>query len=248
MARGRARRQLYYGRRGTRRVSRRKWQARARRHVGLPKNYSTSKTTETILPGVASTRNRHVILPRALITVGIGTGINQRLRDTIFVGGIRIDGSIECTNDKDTWYNWAVVNNKAGAGGNDIVQTQADFFRDYTDERAWDANAVNKTGISWANAAINTDRYNVLKRGKFKLAGLTGGTDVNNVNNSVKSFKIWVKIGRTFTFDDAIGGCEDQVFFVSWLADTTNGAFYNQNAGGTERIRAILYYRDPKTA
>jgi hypothetical protein len=221
-----------------------KWQAKARRQVGLPKNYSTSKTTESQIPNEI-TRLRHVIFSRALISVGIGTGINQRLRDSIYVAGIKIDAHFNLTHTGPCFVNWAVVSARANVAGNTINANTPDFFRDYTDERAWNADAANKTGISWANATINTDRFTVLKRGKFLLT--PDGNDYK-YGSGQKTMSCYVKLGRMFTFDDAIGGCEDQVHFVTWWADPNGGSFFNQFAGGTERLRAIMYYRDPKTS
>lgn len=253
-------------RRPMRRMTRRRWQARARRNVAHPKNFSTSKTTESILPGatagdsagfLTAGQQRLINFP-GLIKINRGTEINQRLRDTVFISGVKIDANFKNLSGDRVFVNWAVIHPKQDQL---VTQTQTDFFRDYTDSRTWDAGSNQKTGLSWSNAKINTDEYIILKRGKFMLcpSGVTGGNAGEqgsiekavsfNSKDNQKSISHWVKIGRNFTFQDTpTTAPNDQLYFVFWVADESKGAG-NNTTGSTEvRLRCVIYFREPRTA
>lgn len=240
---------LRYRPRG-RRMSKRQWQAKARRSVAHPKNYSTSKTTESVLPDLTSSLLQR-LRPTALITINRGNEINERQRDTVFISGIRLDLNFRNLEEDRVFINWAVVHPKQDQL---IGQTQTDFFRDYTSSRTWDAGSAAKTGLSWSNAAINTDEYVILKRGKFLLIPNPTAT-VNqavgyNSKDIQKELTCYVKIGRNFTFQDTPSTApNDQIYFVCWGANPDQNAGNNVGVNGfTYRIRSIVYFREPKTA
>lgn len=235
-----------------RRMTKRQWQARARRRVAQPKNYSTSKTNETVLPA-QSTILLQRIDPRPLIAISRGTEINQRLRDTVFISGIKLDLTFRNLEGDRIFINWAVIHPKQ----DQLIGTgQTDFFRDYNDSRTWDAGSAAKTGLSWSVAAINTDEYIVLKRGKFMLipnstvtAGLNQAVAYNS-KDVQKSISCYVKLGRNFTFQDTpTDAVNDQVYFVCWAANPDGPAGNNIGENGFQyRLRSIVYFREPKTA
>ena len=250
--RGRSRKASYMASRyrpRSRRMSKRKWQAKARRQVAVPRNYSTSKTTESVNP-----TNSNILLQkldvRQLITIGKGTNINQRLRDTCVISGIKLNLSFQNLEDERLFINWAVIHPKQGQV---IDPNQPDFFRDYTDARAWDANSGAKTGLSWTVAQINADDYVVLKKGKFMLVPSTG-TSVNpavsfNSKDSEKSIQCWLKLGRSFTFtQDAVPVPNDPLYFVCWAASPNGDPGTNVGVSGFNyRLRSIVYFREPKS-
>ncbi len=237
-----------------RRMSRRRWQARARSRVAHPKNFSTSKTTESVLPNQVSHSQQRLIVSPGLINIQPGTGINQRLRDTVFIAGVKVDAEFKNESTDRVFVNWAIVHPKQDQ---ELSQTQTDFFRDYTDSRTWDAGTSSKTGLTWSRAQINTDEYIILKRGKFMLIpnsdSETGGeiskTVSYNSKDNQKSISHYCRVGRNFTFQDTpTTAPNDQLFFVHWVADPSKAAGNNVIGTFRMRIRAIVYFREPKTA
>ena len=229
--------------------SKKAWQARARRQVAVPRNYSTAKTTESVNP-TASTILLNKLDVRSLITIEKGTEINQRTRDTCVISGIKLNLAFKNLEETRLFINWAVIHPKQGQV---IDPNQPEFFRDYTDVRAWDANSGAKTGLSWSVAQINSDDYVILKRGKFMLVPSTG-TSVNpavsfNTKDSEKSISCWCKLGRSFTFtNDVVPVPNDPIYFVCWAADPNGAAGTNIGLNGfTYRLRSIVYFREPKT-
>jgi len=225
------------------------WQAAARRQVALPRNYSTSKTCETVLPGGNGyqTLNEKKMQPQGLINITRGDALNQRERDTIYISGIQIKVNyVNLRGTQRIWVNWAVVYPKRDRT---MSATQKDFFRDYNAERSWDANAATKTGLSWSCAAVNTDEFVVLKRGKFLLT--PSGNSIANYNHKdpEKILTQYVKIGRMFTFDGAIEAVDQQIYMCTWTAVGSTVAGYDVAPACLDyRMRAVVYYREPKTA
>jgi len=226
------------------------WKAKARRMVGLPRNFSTSKTAETIFPLNVPVPQK-LVWSSSLINLVKGFALNQRLRDSVVVSGVKlhvfakhrgnIAGNVIC--------NWAVVvtrGNKSFTGEQAFSNIQ-NFFRDYDADRAWNTDDTAKTGLSWAEAKINLDDFIVVHRGKFTLGALDSNR--SQTLESEKMISRWVKLGRSMTFDDAITVPDEQVRFVFWCADRSTGA--GGPVVGTPdvdlRVRAITYFREPKS-
>jgi len=224
------------------------WKTRARRRVALPRNFASSKTVETVLPNNRDTA-RQIINPQALIFINTGSGIENRERDQVYISGIKLNAHFSNNTGERVWVNWAVIYPKRDRV---ISNQQADFFRDYTDERAWNANNATKQGLSWANAEINPDEFVILNRGKFLLApgNQTGTGGIYNKNDCLNDIERYIKLGRTFTFDGPIEAVDQQIYFVTWVANSTEGAGFNIGVANSMswKLRAIVYFREPKTA
>lgn len=251
LARVKARRSAMRYRPRTRKLSRRGWQARARRQVAAPRNYSTAKTQETVFPTGSDLLQQRLAVVPLLNGIDKGTEINERMRDTIVVSGIKMDMCIQNRDKERVFVNWAVIHPKQAQT---ITPTQDDFFRDYTSARAWNAGSAAKTGLSWSVAQINTDDYVILKRGKFLLApGAPDGTPQNqgvyNLKDCEKSISHWIKLGRQFTFtDEVVPVVHDPLYFVMWTASAIAPAGNNVGDNGVRyKLRAITYFREPKT-
>lgn len=253
MARGRMQRRVALRTRGrSRRLTKRQWKARARKHVGLPKNYSSSKTSETVIPTQFSV-NQHFVNAQQLLAIGPGQAINARERDQIYLGGISLKFWVQNINaNSPNIVNWAVVSARANIAGTAIDSTTPDLFRSYSDERAWNANDAGFTGLSWANAAINTDRYVVHARGKMTLTPNISTATTNppaqfNYGANQKHRSVWVPIRRSITYDDGAGNVEDPIHFVIWCSYPGDNAKFNTGQGIVYRLRAVCYFREPKT-
>lgn len=249
MRRSYKRRPMMRRRRFTRRrVSRKtRWQAKARRMVGNPKNYSTSKTTESVLPSVITNLATNTLSARQLILIsGTSTNsINARQRDTCNIAGIKLNATFKNELETRVYVNWAVVHGKQGQ---EISPGTPDFFRGYQNERAIDANAGTQTGLSYSVNQINTDEFVVLKRGKFMLTpGVVPSTVQGQYNygGNTKEISCWCKLGRQFYFDDGSAAPQDQVYFVCWVADPSAGPT-PVSLQMTYRLRAICYWREPR--
>lgn len=243
-------------------MSKRRWQASARRKVGNPKNYSTSKTAESINPGSSAGANRGSFIGLGSIntkTIGSvpliqidGTSSNQingRQRDMCIVSGVKINATFKNTFSDRIYVNWGVIHGKQGQA---ISASTTDFFRDYNNNRTFDAAHVNKTGLTSSVAQINTDEFVVLKRGKFLLTP-GNNTDGNamfyyNHNNRTKEVSIWCKLGRSFYFDDTSDEPTDQIYFVWWFSYPEEPTTSSTTQVCDCIIRSITFFREPKTA
>lgn len=227
-----------------------RWQSKARRQVGAPKNYSSTKTTESVVPGTVTQTPTKFVSGRPLILINSTTinNVNSRQRYMCNISGIKLDATFQNLLPVRVYINWAVVHGKQGQVVND---TTPDFFRDYTTVRAFDANATaTKTGLTYSVAQINTDEFVVLKRGKFLLApGIGGSTQQQGVFNygaGSKEISHYLKLGRAFYFDDGGDVPQDQIYFVCWCSNPTE-ALGTTNDAYNYRLRSIIYWREPKS-
>jgi len=234
-----------------RRISKKtRWQGRARRMVGNARNFSTSKTRESIVPSDVLQIPTKFVSMRALIDIpGTSTSqINRRSRDMCVISGIKLELTFKNLLTVRGYVNWAVVHPKQGQVMSD---TTPDFFRDYTDERAFNTNAsAAKTGLTYSVAQINTDEFVVMKRGKFMLTpgdAAASFTANYNYGGSTKELSCWIKLGRSFYFDDGQQVPQDQIYFVTWFSNPDEGVGTTNDAI-RYRLRSIIYFREPRTA
>lgn len=234
-------------RKKSKRLSKRQWQARARRTVGVPRNYSTAKTAVGYNTTAVAKFNQQLHVA-SCVRISKGTGIDQRLRDTCVVSGVRIMFSVRNENGFNCFLNWAVIHPKDETT---ITASTADFYRDYNDDRSWNANAANKNGQEWSYASINTDKFDVLRRGKFLLGAAPDAASVvvrSNVKDSEKEMDIYVKLGRSFTFDNDMGSEPfENIYFCFWFAGPLQPAGTATGDGLTESTKIVTYFREPKT-
>lgn len=217
--------------------------------IGLPKNYSIAKTQITQEPENHS-MGEQIIYPYPLLNQIVkGEEINERMRDAIYVSGIRVDFTFRNVGSRKLVFNYAVIHPKTALTVTNLVQ---EFFRDYTDERAWAANATDKRGLDWAKAVVNQDRYNIIAKGRMVL-GPSGTTDVNvNAYNMVceKQRGFWIPIRRMITYYETggVSTCNHPVYFVCWCSNPHQTSGYNLTGSHAFRMRSIVWYRDPKNS
>ena len=248
-----------------RKLSRRQWQAKARRQVGNPKNFSTAKTTESVNPGAPTTgavglgegnfSGDNAVATKTIASVPLivisGTSvssIDRRNRDMCVVSGVKIDATFSNTNQfRRIYVNWAIVHGKQGQI---ISPATTDFFRSYQGERAFNAAHNDFTGLTSSVAQINTDEFVVLKRGKFMLTpnGAAGDTQDFNYGGVSKEKSIWLKLGRSFYFDSGSSQPQDQIYFVCWPAIPEQPASQVTAKILEFRLRSITYWREPRAA
>lgn len=74
-----------------------------------------------------------------------------------------------------------------------------------------------------------------------------GGAVQYNYGAATKELSHYVKINRSFTFDDGGDVPQDQIYFVTWASDP-NEALGTTNDALNYRLRAIVYWREPRGA
>lgn len=245
-------RRRYYRKRPMRRMRRRRipkrarWLAKQRRSVGLPRGYSTSKTTESVVPNSITVGKNFVHIQAVnRINKDAGTNdINTRQRDSVIISGIKLWMRFDNLEVFDLVVNWAIVSPKHSPV---LTNVATDFFRDYTADRGWDIDDNTKTGITWANAIINNDEFTVLQKGKFHLAPAQDPqqTEVAHYGATYKNVNRWLKLNRTFTYSSGNDSADDTLYFVTWCAAPKRGAEYNTAPGMTYRLKAVTYFREP---
>lgn len=229
------------------RYSKKNWKRKARVGFGTPRNFSTAKTAVQISNDF--TRDSLRLQPFMPLIITKGTDINQRVRDAVILSGLRIQGVFRNISNTNVYINWAVVYPRQDT---QLTATEPDFFRDYNANRAWGAGDTNKNGLEWANAQINTDKYVVMRRGKFLLTENATPPAVNantsHIKSSQKEIDIYVKFGRMIHFDGITETPLEDVYFVHWMASPLQGA---GNGDSTVQYRTafryIKYFREPKT-
>lgn len=242
-----------------RRRKSRNWKAKARREVGNPVGMSNAKRVVTVNIndnlGVSS-RTIHQI---PLIKCAKGTAINQRLRDLVNLRGFRFELNVNNIKPNAYVLNWAFVHPKANMVSTNTTTGMFDtseFFRHYGATRAGGL-ATAMSGLEVTNAAINTDMYAVLRRGRIFLnpgrdSDNPGATDIIYLGEKGANYrfkKLWVPIKRQVVWDPNISNDlpTENVSFVYWLDQPFSevGQLPIQDVCALE-ARCIMYFRETR--
>lgn len=228
-----------------------------REQFGAPAGFDTCKRELTHDPTTIISLNAQFMLPYEVTDISKNTTINSRIRDTIFLSGVKV--WMNATNISEsgltTILNWALISPKNAAT---VTSTDTNFFKDYGATRAWNAAATNKTGLSWATAKINLDDFHLFGNGSMTLGSsvevpsatddTTYLTSSNNLMNKECLLEKYIPIGRMVTY--ASTACNERIYFVIWSgrpsapAGTTS---YNDSTNQTEiRLKCVTYFREPE--
>lgn len=135
-----------------------------------------------------------------------------------------------------------------------IVQTN--FYRGQQDNRAVDADLVNRSGWGQYTHSINTDAYNVLAFKQFWIdprcvSDNSDTTFKSGFGNAHALFDRWIPLGRKVTYDGdspVTIPTNGRVFFV-WHMDNLarpNGGTSDQAPGSQVRMgfHSLMYFKD----
>lgn len=237
-------------RRSVRRTKRPRKKAVAdRSHVGErarstapAKNFNLIEQTVDLSSRVLYTENC-TIIPQ-------GTEPNERMRDTVYLSGIRINLSYNniAESELPIYLNWALICPKS-----QNLVTNANFFRGLTNERGTDFDDPALGALDYHCLGINIDEYTVLKHKRIKLgpknqdaAGFVGGRSYYSGCHYMK-IKKFIKYKRIGLNEE----CVTPLFFVQWFDFFQNqsidsgGPTYT-STGVKSNFRIKLYFRDPK--
>lgn len=184
-------------------------------------------------------------IPKA---VTLDQNLNRRVRDMVNISGIQLTMEV---NNADAQIpqlcNFAVIAPKQGASG----VNASHFFR------AMNQGAARSIDFSLALSSnemhtlpINSDRYLVFWHKRFMLNPRVGGTEFSaNSGKSYRIIKKYIKLRRQVRFDNVESQPESgQIWLVYWFdrfGAPQNGPV--RNSVTEVSIRAVVYFREPKT-
>jgi len=172
--------------------------------------------------------------------------LDKRDTSRVTVAGVRLNWfwRMPLLQSVPLWVNIAIVIPR-----NALVVDETALFRAYTGEREQDF-ALSQ---SWwrFNFPINKDRYEVIMHKRFLLAPnshLNGNvTDVVPNARSIHNMKMYQKINRQFTYDDAVGGEPRQAapIVIHWYDALGAAAFSASAVNKVELTRStVVYYKE----
>lgn len=215
--------------------------------IGLPKGISTCKNT-TYTANVEPTM--WSAAAAQITNCSKGTGISQRLTNSIDCSGVKVEMFIRNKNTtqgtpagipSDQYqYNVAVLAPMAA-----IAINENDFFRSVTnaDSRTIDfATAVSSMDLH--TLPINTDKFTVLAHKRFRLSNPSnpgGGTWKKDLN-------FYIPVNRQLTYTgEGFDTCQNPIFLVYWVSK-----MFRPNGDGSTgfpvadmAIRATMFFREP---
>lgn len=213
-------------------------------NIGAPKDESASKRNEPVAEDNAKNTRTLYIYDTINLSQGITGAASDRLRNSIFVSGIRVCALIKNKMNKPLLFNFAVVSRKNG----DNVTTQ-DFFRYNAGSTRGRAFATSLDSNEMHCSAINTDLYTVLKHERFVLKELGTPEGFSNTNwSNYMKLDRWIKVNRQMKFDDNGSAYPSQRLFVLMWADgwgNATGALVDTDAWQCQQ-RITMYFREPR--
>lgn len=176
-----------------------------------------------------------------------GTGNNQRMRDLINVRGFKMYLEITAgENSRMLYVNLAVLHNKVDAQS---IDTQ-DFWRDNESDRAIAFDALGVDALRRYTGQINTDKYAVLWRTRFRINSANATTGVSQFPNIPVS-KVIVKylpLKRQIRYQDQDTNEVpiDQVYLCWWCDQYAEESNTVLPEALVMNFRNIMYFRNTR--
>lgn len=171
-----------------------------------------------------------------------GVNLDQRIRDQIYIKGLKVCFNGLCTfNDsgqyKFYYVNVALLSRKDNTTS--ISNLETDFFRGHDNQRAADFNDVTNA-LDRHCRPINTDKYAVWMHKRFKIGRLNA-----DLRDCMHSFSKWVPVNRQVRFDGT--NKPQNEFLLCWYLTETNtvsGTVGTSTIADCE-VAVTKYYDEP---
>lgn len=218
-----------------------------RKHVGEPVSKDTCKKCDNHSVNVASLNGRFLVnyallnLPETTINA-----IDSRQRDIVNCRGVKIMLEVRNNNDDPIYLNCAVIGPKQQG-----VVDDTNFFRDYSASRTVDFGHASLAGMDYQRLPINTDKYSVLWRKRYRMRGHDLENEPGNILNSggvnYLNIQKYIKLNKQVRYDGSNVACLTPVFFVMWATEMFTTAPTPNTVGLVAySIRTTIYFKEPK--
>lgn len=216
----------------------------SKQHIGHRVGSARTKTRVELNNDFTGLGSRTLRI-RGLTFIPKGQLINERERNVVNVRGFKICLAVRNMIAQPVYFNAAVVSVR-----NDTVVTTSNFFRAQGAERG--QNFENSlTGLQMHCLNLNTDKFNILKHRRYRLA-----PDVNdssnyqdNKGNSYMNIDWYIKLKRQLRFDDDDQNTpiDSPIYLVYWC-DAWTAAAGSTPIGNAVNVqdRHICYFKEPK--
>jgi len=177
------------------------------------------------------------------IQKSINDNIDRRQRDVVNLRGFNICMTFRNKLNVPLMFNVCVLHDRRQAGIASAL-ANGDFFRGNGTERAVTFDAA-LGGIDLYCKKLNTDRFIVLKRKKFAVAGRLIQDYTYGDMKNWRNLNMWIPIRRQLRFEQ--DRCQTPIILVWWFdaPDTAPLAGATPDAVETS-VRSVTYFREPK--
>lgn len=216
----------------------------SRSNIGERIGTSNAKTAIQTRLQAANGRNTRTLYSRNLTSLTFGGNINQRERNVVNCRGFKICMQIRNDNSEPMYVNVAVVSPK-----NSGSVAPANFFRSHGPERASDFDN-QKTGMEMNCLGLNTDKFDILRRKRYRLRGNgVAGDFVQDSGSNYIDIDWYIKLKRQLRFDrnEAESPTDGVVYLIYWMDKyfASQGQVPSLNAL-TVQERYWMFYRETK--
>lgn len=224
------------------------------RNIGMPRGGTSKRHT---LRDFINQRNSRELYQLDLLSIEKNqstNAIDNRERDTIWVGGTKLCFEIKNNSRVPGIFSWAILSPKAS---NTINET--DFFRGTGDRRGIDFNDTLSSN-DFNCRSINTDKYVVVKHKKFILGQVNTPSAVEVPGQQPPDYtsqasrenyrvnKVWIGIRRQFRYQSNVPVPQVEgrsYFFVYWFDHILQpGATPGVPGTFTIQERHVTYFKD----
>lgn len=226
------------------RGARRRYKGMTLGRIGQSKRARANAKTHLARNTDGDLRATRTLYQQELTNISEGTSINLRLKQQIYVAGVRICFQYENEQDVPVTVNFCVVHDKQSNNAVSSININ-DFFRatGATSRNMDFSNAL--TNNEFHCAPLNTDRFTVLKHERFMIGSRNNqGLSYSTTTRSYGSMLRYVKIGRKITYEDT--NCQSKIWVMYWFDKFQEPATTAPTTGVVKVSEHYkLYFREP---
>lgn len=216
--------------------------------IGFPKGTATSKRAATVTNTGDPLSTRTLYYENLVNIAKTSTNeIDKRQRDNAYISGFKICYDVLNYSVNPVLLNVAVVYDKRSNDGT-VIMALDDFFRSSEGNNRAKDFSITLDANEFHCLPLNTDRFSVLKHGRFTLgptqSATVGAYTVNREN--YKSIMWWVPLKKQIRYND--GNAQSKVWLIWWCDKFQAGTGVAAVTIGQTQIHAVTYFKEPKGA
>lgn len=190
-------------------------------------------------------RSSNQLTVKDLTQIAQGDEVNDRLRQIIFVKGIKLNFFWSNSLQVPQFVNWAILQERYSTAPVSTVNVNLDFYRGSQTQRAVNFDNVS-TAAHKHTYQINTDKYIIHGQGRFQAASIENLAYENGNNSSYRNIEQYIPINTRVNYESTSAASgTNPIFFVTWCTPFNNTSAAVQLSTCQSSLHTVVYYMEP---